>query len=207
LSRLHTHLCEVEERILPASARHHRKANAGEATRGETRADATPARARPRAGPLAGKRCARTPRLLRGTRQQPCCQSIPDPGDPALVQGTPPSQSAPPSELGTDEPPFKAVAPACPGAVSLPGSALRRSHLRQEPSAVVPLAGICAGGRPQGRSLPRPARSTCEAAEQRRATGGGGGGGKGAGQGEHGGPNTSRTQCRNRRVKRARSCA
>ena len=26
---------------------------------------------------------------------------------------------------------------------------------RQEPSAVVPLAGICAGGRPQGRSLPR----------------------------------------------------
>ena len=25
---------------------------------------------------------------------------------------------------------------------------------RQEPSAVVPLAGICAGGRPQGRSLP-----------------------------------------------------
>ena len=27
---------------------------------------------------------------------------------------------------------------------------------RQEPSAVVPLAGICAGGRPQGRSLPRP---------------------------------------------------
>ena len=28
--------------------------------------------------------------------------------------------------------------------------------LRQEPSAVVPLAGICAGGRPQGRSLPRP---------------------------------------------------
>ena len=26
---------------------------------------------------------------------------------------------------------------------------------RQEPSAVIPLAGICAGGRPQGRSLPR----------------------------------------------------
>ena len=30
---------------------------------------------------------------------------------------------------------------------------------RQEPSAVVPLAGICAGGRPQGRSLPRPTQS------------------------------------------------
>ncbi len=29
-------------------------------------------------------------------------------------------------------------------------------HPRQEPSAVIPHAGICAGGRPQGRSLPRP---------------------------------------------------
>jgi len=38
---------------------------------------------------------------------------------------------------------------------SLPGSAPGRQNLRQEPSAVVPHAGICAGGRPQGRSLPR----------------------------------------------------
>jgi RNA-directed DNA polymerase len=29
-------------------------------------------------------------------------------------------------------------------------------YSRQEPSAGIPLAGICAGGRPQGRSLPRP---------------------------------------------------
>jgi len=42
---------------------------------------------------------------------------------------------------------------------SLPGGALRRQNLRQEPSAVVPHAGICAGGRPQGRSLPRPSGS------------------------------------------------
>ena len=37
---------------------------------------------------------------------------------------------------------------------------------RQEPSAVVPHAGICAGGRPQGRSLPRhtthESRQACE---------------------------------------------
>ena len=33
--------------------------------------------------------------------------------------------------------------------------AVRRPHPGQEPGAVVPLAGICAGGRPQGRSLPR----------------------------------------------------
>jgi len=30
-----------------------------------------------------------------------------------------------------------------------------RQHPRQEPSAVIPLAGICAGGRPKGLSLPR----------------------------------------------------
>ena len=36
-----------------------------------------------------------------------------------------------------------------------PERAIRRPHPRQEPSAVVPHAGICAGGRPQGRSLPR----------------------------------------------------
>jgi hypothetical protein len=30
------------------------------------------------------------------------------------------------------------------------------SDPRQEPSAVIPHVGVCAGGRPQGRSLPRP---------------------------------------------------
>jgi hypothetical protein len=36
-----------------------------------------------------------------------------------------------------------------------PQARFAATHLRQEPSAVVPHAGICAGGRPQGRSLPR----------------------------------------------------
>jgi hypothetical protein len=31
-----------------------------------------------------------------------------------------------------------------------------RHHPRQEPGAVIPPAGIRAGGRPKGRSLPRP---------------------------------------------------
>ena len=38
---------------------------------------------------------------------------------------------------------------------SLTECALQRHYSRQEPSAVVPHAGICAGGRPKGRSLPR----------------------------------------------------
>ena len=45
------------------------------------------------------------------------------------------------------------------------------------------------------------ARSTCEAAEQRRASGRGGGGGKGPAQGERGQQNATRTQSRARRVK------
>jgi len=51
------------------------------------------------------------------------------------------------------------------------------------------------------------ARSTCEAAEQRRASGRGGGGGKGPAQGERGQQNASRTQSRARRVKCAGSRA
>jgi Reverse transcriptase (RNA-dependent DNA polymerase) len=38
---------------------------------------------------------------------------------------------------------------------SLAERAVRRQDPRQEPSALAVLAGICAGGRPQGRSLPR----------------------------------------------------
>jgi RNA-directed DNA polymerase len=37
-----------------------------------------------------------------------------------------------------------------------PDARFAATHPRQEPSAVIPHAGICAGGRPQGRSLPRP---------------------------------------------------
>jgi len=45
--------------------------------------------------------------------------------------------------------------PPPPHPAPLPRRALPRSHPRQEPSALAAHAGICAGGRPQGRSLPR----------------------------------------------------
>ena len=38
------------------------------------------------------------------------------------------------------------MVPTCSCAASLPERTLRRHHPRQEPSAVVPHAGICAGG-------------------------------------------------------------
>jgi hypothetical protein len=41
-----------------------------------------------------------------------------------------------------------------------PDARFDAKHPRQEPCAVTPLARICAGGRPQGRSLPRPRQRT-----------------------------------------------
>jgi hypothetical protein len=53
------------------------------------------------------------------------------------------------------------------GKPSISLSAARRHHPRQEPSAVVPHAGICAGGGPKGPFLPRPpARAAGTAAPQ-----------------------------------------
>ena len=80
---------------------------------------------------------------------------LPVPGDRALAQAATAPQPAGPVELGPDETDRESMATATTRDASLPGGALRRQNLRQEPSAVVPHAGICAGGRPQGRSLPR----------------------------------------------------
>ena len=62
-------LAENEGRALLAPARHHQEEAAGQAQAGESRASATPAPPRPRAGALAGERGARSSRLLRRARQ------------------------------------------------------------------------------------------------------------------------------------------
>jgi hypothetical protein len=104
---------------------------------------------------VTGKRGARPSRLLRRARQHQSGKGVPGPSDPALVQGATAPQPAPPPELGAHEPTGRPMAPARPHHAPMALYALRRQDLRQEPSAVVPLAGICAGGRPQGRSLPQ----------------------------------------------------
>jgi hypothetical protein len=91
-------------------------------------------------------------------RQHRRSGSLPYPGNAALVQGATAPQPAQAPELGADEPPRDTMATARPIPASLPRRTVQRHYPRQEPSAVVPLAGICAGGRPQGRSLPRPFR-------------------------------------------------
>src|SRR6187549_133175 len=104
---------------------------------------------------MAGQRAARPLRLLRRARQLRRGKRSPVPGDQALAQAATPPQPAGPVELGPDDTDRESMATATTRDASLPGGALRRQNLRQEPSAVVPHAGICAGGRPRGRSLPR----------------------------------------------------
>ena len=101
----------------------------------------------PRTREVARLSGARTPRLLRRARQHRRRGGLPHAGDPALVQGAPAPQPAHPGQLEADEPLRQAVDTPGPCAASLPERALRRSHPRQEPSAVVAHAGICAGGR------------------------------------------------------------
>lgn len=59
------------------------------------------------------------------------------------------------SHLDANEPPSNSMATTRPHEASLPKRAFRRQDPRQEPSALAAHAGICAGARPQGRSLPR----------------------------------------------------
>ncbi len=151
-----THFCrEGEDRGVLAETHHHRAAAADKAEAGQGRAEATHASAPPRTGAMVGERRARTSRVLRRARQLPGRRPIPHPGRLALAARASASWPAAPLELGADETPHRSVAPACSHPASLSRDALRRSYSRQEPSAVVPHAGICAGGRPQGRSLPR----------------------------------------------------
>ena len=108
---------------------------------------------------MAGKRGARASRLLRRARQQQNDPSIPHPGNQALVPGVTAPQPAHPPELGTHGSSCHPMATSCPDHASMAKHAIRRPHPRQEPSALAAHAGICAGGRWQQRSLPRPFRS------------------------------------------------
>ena len=73
----------------------------------------------------------------------------------ALVRDASASQPASPNDLGPVRPDRCDMVASCPHRAPLPECRTRRQDPRQEPSAVIPHAGICAGGRPQGRSLPR----------------------------------------------------
>ena len=107
---------------------------------------------------MVGKRSQRPYGLLCCAWQHRRSSYISDPGDQVLVQGASASEPASPPQLDPDEPSGNPVVTACPCEASFPKCTLRRSYSRQEPSAVVPHAGICAGGRSKGWSLPQSKR-------------------------------------------------
>ncbi len=137
-----THICAGQGRTVLDQAHHDRQADAGEAEADQHRAEAPSASAAAGARGMATQRGARTPRLLRRARQHRGSGSFPHPGHPELVQGATASQPAHPAELAADEPAGEPMAPTSPRETPLPRSAFRRQHPRQEPSAVVPHAGI-----------------------------------------------------------------
>lgn len=107
---------------------------------------------------LAGQRPPGPLRLLRRARQQRPHQRVLQPTHPTPVPGATAPQPAHAAELDPHETARQTMAPTPAPHAPLPRRALRRRDPRQEPSAVVPLAGICAGGRQKWRSLPvRPA--------------------------------------------------
>ena len=63
--------------------------------------------------------------------------------DPTLEGNT-----SAPRPMGPDEPPHSSMAATHPSLSSISRGALSRQDPRQEPGAVVPHAGICAGGGP-----------------------------------------------------------
>src|SRR5664279_2694449 len=138
----------------------------GEALTGACAGRAIEPRNRMTALPPAGVRAARG-RRCRTPEMNGCGKS-----DSAIVPAKPPNKAARAvaevvEERGLGEgntvsktrPGHRAGigASTCAG-LCAPGSAWPNPTLdpSQEPSAVVPHAGICAGGRPKGRSLPRP---------------------------------------------------
>ena len=95
------------------------------------------------------------PGCCKGTSPTTPCRATPTRYRPSGTRSTPAlapcataAQPARPDHLGADGQIRDSVAPASPCDASLPERALRSQNLRQEPNAVVPHAGIRAGGRP-----------------------------------------------------------
>ena len=96
--------------------------------------------------------------LLRRARQHRGARAPSANGHPALATGRFGAAASAPADLGADAAPRDRWLPQPRILHPWPDAALRRQNPRQEPSAVVPHAGICAGGGRQRPSLPRPVR-------------------------------------------------
>ena len=101
-----------------------------------------------------GRSAQRSLPLLRRTPQLPGVGSIPRPGAAALASGTKPTQPEEPDQRNTMSRIAACWLPDRASATLIPRPSGRHDP-RQEPGAVIPPAGICAGGGGQPPSLPR----------------------------------------------------
>jgi hypothetical protein len=89
---------------------------------------------------------ARVLRVPRGANQCPYSRAIPNRGNALLAADATATQSEESHHLGEDEPNCGTLASSTANLASVARTAVSRQDPRQEPGAVVPHAGICAGG-------------------------------------------------------------
>ena len=155
LPRLHAYLREEAEWTVHGGEADDPGEVAGEAERGESRAAATHARPDSRGGRVAEDGRRRAPAVLRGAHEPASLVHVPFPGGPTVVPHAAAARAAQATHLGADAAAHSALAAPRAHYSSLSPEATWRCHLRQEPSAVIPLAGICGGGYEQS-SVPTP---------------------------------------------------
>jgi len=101
--------------------------------------------------PVSGQRLAT---VLRRAANVPLAQSVSSPRDVAVVVDASPPWRQTQDDLAPSVPAGSPLATLAAYPASLSQSTSNRYDPRQEPGAVVPHAGICPGGTPQGVSLP-----------------------------------------------------
>src|SRR3990170_4808960 len=146
LPGLHAYLREEEERTVHGGTADDPDEGAGEAQRGEGRAAATLARPDSGGGGMVAVGRRRAPAVLRGPDEWAGPGHVLFPGGATLVPCPEAAQPDRPAQLGADAAAPSALAPPSPHPPPLSSAATWRCHPRQEPSAVVPHAGICGGG-------------------------------------------------------------
>src|SRR5205807_9311772 len=146
-SRLHAQVQEEEEqREVHGVAANNAQKVASEAERGGSRASATNARTHPRTGQVVASGGAWTPRILRCAHQHTGAAGFSVPSRMALAPRAVAAQPERPRPLGSYAAPHRSLAACAFRLSSLSPAPHGRSHLRQEPDAVVPLVRIRGGG-------------------------------------------------------------
>lgn len=102
--------------------------------------------------------CARVLRVPRGAHQHAAAAELPRRGDSLVASRLAAAKPTESHDVGANAPAGRTLDPITPCPSSLSLGSLRRSNPRQEPSAVVPHARICAGGDPNRKVKGRPYR-------------------------------------------------